>query len=204
LGYAQTKWAAETMLAAARARGFDVLCLRPSWIVGHDPRRIESGFIACLVRILAAVGAIPDLPGALNLVPVGFVAEACALLGLMQEPSTGFGPFHLGSIEAVQVARFGAAIASTGRAMGQVPLSVFLDRVSDELRQRPSLDLMLFRHIFVGSSSRPAIALPYIDGRVPVFDSTVTLRLLDEAGLPPPTLDLVALVRSCLRLPADR
>jgi thioester reductase-like protein len=203
LGYAQTKWAAETMLAAARARGFDVLCLRPSWIVGHDPRRIETDFIACLVRILAAVGAIPDLPGALNLVPVSFVAEACALLGLMLEPNTGFGPFHLGSVEAVQVARFDEAIAATGRAMGRVPISVFLDRVSEELRRRPSLDLMMFRHIFVGSSSRPAIALPYIDGRVPVFDSTVTLRLLNEAGLPPPPLDLFALVRSCLRPPAD-
>jgi hypothetical protein len=50
---------------------------------------------------------------------------------------------------------------------------------------------------------RPAIGLPYLDGRTPTFDATATLNLLREAGLPRPALDFNALVRSCLRLPAE-
>jgi thioester reductase-like protein len=203
LGYAQTKWAAETMLGAARARGFAVLCVRPSWIVGHDPRGIETNFIACLVRILAAVGATPNLPGRLNLVPVSFVGEACALLGLMQGPSAQNGACHLGAPQAMSNAHFADAIAATGRTMDRVPMSEFLRRVSAEMQQRRSLELMMFRHIFVGSSTQPAIGLPYLDGRAPVFDATATLQFLQDVGLPPPTLDLPALVRSCLRLPAE-
>ena len=203
LGYAQTKWASEMMLAAARTRGFDVLCLRPSWIVGHDPRGIDTNFIACLVRILAAVGATPDLPGRLNLVPVNFVAEACALLGLMDKPSAPHGICHLATNQAMTNAHFADAIAATGRAMDRVPMPEFQRRVSAELQQQRLLELMMFRHIFVGSSSRPAIGLPYLDGRTPTFDATATLNLLREAGLPPPALDFNALVRSCLRLPAE-
>ena len=120
----------KTMLGAARARGFAVVCLRPSWIVGHDPRGIETNFIACLVRILAAVGATPDLPGRLNLVPVSFVGEACALLGLMQGPSVPHGVYHLGATQAMSNAHFAAAIAATGRTMDRVPMSEFLRRVS--------------------------------------------------------------------------
>jgi thioester reductase-like protein len=201
LGYAQTKWTAEVMLAAARARGFEVLCLRPSWIVGHNLRGIETDFIASLVRIFAAVGATPDLPGALNLVPVDFVAEACALLGLQWPRNSEAHIFHLGAAEAKSNAHFAEAIATTGRGMDRVSLSVFLDRVSDEFRRQRSLDLMMFRHIFVGSPSRPPIGLPYLDGRAPVFDSTASLRVLQQAGLPQPALDLAAFARCWLQPP---
>jgi len=203
LGYAQTKWTAEKMLATARARGFNALCLRPSWIVGHDPRVIQTGFVASLMRIFAAVGAIPDCAGALNLVPVDFVAEACALLGLEQAPSLRTHIFHLGAAEAKSSAHFAEAIAAAGRAMDRVSISAFLHRVSTEFRQKRSLELMMFRHIFMGWPSRPPIGLPYFDGRAPVFDATASLRLLQRAGLRQPALDLAAFARCCLRLPAD-
>ena len=204
LGYAQTKWTAETLLATARARGFNVLCARPSWIVGHDQNGIETDFIASVVRVFAAIGATPMGSGALNLVPVSFVAEACALLGLSGSARVPVeqAVYHLGMAEAVSARHFAEAIAASGTPMERVPLPVFLARVSCELNAARSLDLMMFRHILVGSPSRPAIGVPYLDGRAPIFDSSVTLRTLRSAGLPPPALDLVALVRSCQRLPA--
>jgi thioester reductase-like protein len=200
LGYAQTKWAAEMLLDAARERGFEVTCLRPSWIVGEARRGIETDFISSLLRIFAATGATPDSPGALNLVPVSFVAEACALLGVSP---AGMLPakrsvFHLGSPEAVTSAGFAAAIAATGRQVARLPLADFLSRVALLLQQARSLELMIFRHIFLGSSSRPAIGLPYLEGRAPVFDSTASLRILQAAGLPPSRLDLQELARVCL------
>lgn len=201
LGYAQTKWTAEVLLSAARERGFDVICLRPSWIVGEARRGIETDFIASLLRVFAATGATPESSGALNLVPVSFVAEACALLGLSPAapPAAQRCIFHLGAPQAVTAASFAAALAATGRRMQRLPLAEFLSRVSLHLQQARSLELMMFRHIFLGSSLRPAIGLPYLDGRAPVFDSTASLRILQAAGLPPPNLDLTELARVCLQ-----
>ncbi len=83
--------------------------------------------------------------------------------------------------------------------MERLPLAEFMSRVSLHLQQARSLELMMFRHIFLGSSLRPAIGLPYLDGRAPVFDSTVSLRILQSAGLPPPELDMTELTRVCLQ-----
>jgi thioester reductase-like protein len=198
LGYAQTKWTAETMLAAARTRGFAAVCVRPAWIVGHDPRGIETDFIASVIRVFATIGATPETNGALNLVPVDFVAEACAVLGLARRANGCI--FHLGSAVPVCSEQFAAGIVANGIRMERVSLAVFLTRVSEELRQGRSADLTMFRHILVGSSLRPAIGLPYLDGRAPVFDSTLSLDILRSAGVPPPTIDIVSLVRDCLRL----
>jgi thioester reductase-like protein len=201
LGYAQTKWAAEVLLSAARERGFEVICLRPSWIVGEARHGIETDFIASVLRVFAATGATPDSSGALNLVPVRFVAEACAFLGLSPAatPASQRCIFHLGAPRAVTAAGFATAVAATGRRMERLPLAEFLARVSLHLQQARSLDLMMFRHIFLGSSLRPAIGLPYLDGRAPVFDSTASLRILQTAGLPPPEPDLAELTRVCLQ-----
>ncbi len=200
LGYAQTKWTAEVLLAAARERGFEVICLRPSWIVGEARHGIETDFIASVVRVFAATGATPDTPGALNLVPVDFVAKASALLGtsLAGTLPANLHVFHLGALEPVTAAGFAAAVASTGRTMERLPLPDFLARVSLLLQQARSLELMMFRHIFVGTASRPPIGLPYLAGRSPVFDSTLSLQVLQSAGLPPPKLDLPELARVCL------
>jgi thioester reductase-like protein len=197
LGYAQTKWVAECLLSAARQRGYEVICLRPSWIVGEARRGIDTDFIAILMRVFAAVGAAPDTEGALNLVPADFVAEACARLGL-NEVNAARAIGHLGAPSATTATDFSDAIAATGRAMDRLPLSDFMSRLSGHLRQARSLELMMFRHIFLGSSTRPAIGLPYLDGRAPVFDSTASLRALAAAGLPPPKLDLGELVRVSL------
>jgi thioester reductase-like protein len=205
LGYAQTKWTAEQLLAAARGRGFNVVRVRPSWIVGEDLPNVETDFIASLVRVFAAVGATPEEPGALNLVPVSFVAEACALIGLAgagaAEPPHGV--FHLGMPQAASTGRFAEAIAATGRPMARVKLAVFLARLAAELKATRALELLMFRHILVGSASRAAIGLPYLDGRAPIFDSTASLQILQAAGLPPPTLDLAALARRYRLLPAE-
>lgn len=197
LGYAQTKWVAETLLSAARERGFDVMCLRPSWIVGEARREIETDFIASLLRVFAATGATPETPGALNLVPVSFVAEACALLGITPA-GTLPAIVHLGAPEAVTSAGFAAAIAATGRQVERLSLADFLSRVSLLLKHGRSLELMTFRHIFLGSASRPPIGLPYLEGRSPAFNSTASLQILKAAGLPPPCLDLPELARVCL------
>jgi thioester reductase-like protein len=199
LGYAQTKWTAETMLAAARARGFDVVCARPSWIVGEGWDGMDTDFIANLVRVFAAVGATPEEPGALNLVPVSYVAEACALLGLTPALK---GIFHLGMPQAASTTHFAEAIAANGLPMQRVPLPVFLTRMAGHLRDARSLPLMMFRHILVGTAFRKAIGIPYLDGTAPVFDSTVSLQRLQEAGLDPPAMDLVQQVRCYLTVPA--
>ena len=200
LGYAQTKWVAEVLLAAAAERGFDVMRLRPSWIVGEARPALATDFIATVLRVFAATRATPASAGALNLVPVAFVAEASALLGtrLAGTLPAGRRVFHLGSPQAVTSAAFAAAIASTGLPIERVPVADFMSRVSLLVQQGRSLELMMFRHIFLGSRSRPAIGLPYLDGRAPIFDATDSLRILRAVDLPPPELDLPALVRICL------
>ena len=80
LGYAQSKWAAERLVAQAHARGLPSVILRPALICGHS----ESGagndedLIALLVRGCVALGHAPDLDWALDASPVDSIARAVA------------------------------------------------------------------------------------------------------------------------------
>lgn len=83
LGYTQSKWVSESIVACARARGLPVTVYRPPLISGDSTVGYpnESDFVWYLVKGCVALGSAPDLP-ALNLLlsPVDYVADAVVAL----------------------------------------------------------------------------------------------------------------------------
>ncbi len=80
LGYGQSKWVAEALVAAARRRGLTTVIYRPSLVLGHSRTGLgnDSDLFARLIRGSIALGAAPDIAWPLDPCPVDFVAAGIA------------------------------------------------------------------------------------------------------------------------------
>ncbi len=80
LGYAQTKWVAERLVEAARARGLPAAIYRPTLIAGRSDSGIgnDDDLFSRMLRGCVALGRAPDLDWTLDACPVDFVADAIA------------------------------------------------------------------------------------------------------------------------------
>jgi myxalamid-type polyketide synthase MxaB len=87
VGYSQTKWVSERRVLAAGAAGLPVTVYRPPLIGGHSQTGAwhHDDLLHRLLRGCLALGMAPDLPWALDLVPVDYVADAVSALAWMPE-----------------------------------------------------------------------------------------------------------------------
>jgi len=94
-GYAQSKWVAEKLVAAARARGLPVAVYRPGTISGDS--RSGAGnpkdFAISLVKSFVQLGAVMDMQDEVNLAPVDFVGRA--IVWLSRRPESIGETFHM-------------------------------------------------------------------------------------------------------------
>ena len=94
-GYAQSKWVAEKLVAAARARGLPVTVYRPGTISGDS--RSGAGnpkdFAISLVKSFIQLGAVMDMQDEVNLAPVDFVGRA--IVWLSRRPESIGETFHM-------------------------------------------------------------------------------------------------------------
>jgi len=94
-GYAQSKWVAETLVAAARQRGLPAVVYRPGTIAGDSAsgRGSPKDYAASFLKGCVELGAVPRLEAPVNLAPVDFVSRAIVWLS-RQRGSLGR-TFHL-------------------------------------------------------------------------------------------------------------
>ncbi|MER5729804.1 amino acid adenylation domain-containing protein [Streptomyces sp. NPDC002138] len=87
MGYTESKWIAEELLRKAGRAGLPVAVHRPHEITGDALSHTwDSGAALCeLFKIITELGLAPDLPVALNLVPVDHVAASIVHLAAHQE-----------------------------------------------------------------------------------------------------------------------
>ena len=92
MGYDESKWVAEKMLAAAAARGLPVSIYRPGEVAGHSQtgQSVEGHFLFAMFKGCLQLGAFPRLGNWLDLSPVDYVAEAIAHLMLHEPPGQTF------------------------------------------------------------------------------------------------------------------
>ncbi|KAI9175701.1 large subunit of alpha-aminoadipate reductase [Blastocladiella emersonii ATCC 22665] len=95
-GYAQTKWVAERLCAAAADRGVPVTVVRPGYIVGHSASGVTNAddFLWRLVKGCIELGQVPDIRNAVNMCPVDYVAECVVALVL--------GDHHAANADAIE------------------------------------------------------------------------------------------------------
>ncbi|MFI5986081.1 amino acid adenylation domain-containing protein [Streptomyces sp. NPDC051555] len=87
MGYTESKWIAEELLRKAGRAGLPVAVHRPHEITGDTVSRTwDSGAALCeLFKIITELGLAPDLPVALNFVPVDHVAASIVHLAVHRE-----------------------------------------------------------------------------------------------------------------------
>jgi amino acid adenylation domain-containing protein/thioester reductase-like protein/non-ribosomal peptide synthase protein (TIGR01720 family) len=94
-GYAQSKWVAEKLVAAARERGLAAAVYRPGTISADS--RTGAGnprdFAISLVKSFIQLGAVPEMPGEVNLAPVDYVARA--IVWLSRQGESAGRTFHM-------------------------------------------------------------------------------------------------------------
>ncbi|CAQ82547.1 MULTISPECIES: type I polyketide synthase [Photorhabdus] len=77
-GYARSKWAAERLLAQAKARGFSVNVIRPSSIVGDTQTGMfnpDNDHLWLFIKGCLQLGTYPEMENEVNMSPVDFVAR---------------------------------------------------------------------------------------------------------------------------------
>ncbi|WP_121968876.1 amino acid adenylation domain-containing protein [Leptolyngbya sp. BC1307] len=95
-GYAQTKWAAEKLILAARAQGIPVTIFRPGFIMGHSHTGATNtqDFLSRAVMGCIQIGSYPDLANFKNqIVTVDYASRA--IVYLSQQSACLGQTFHL-------------------------------------------------------------------------------------------------------------
>ncbi|HEX5052911.1 MAG TPA: amino acid adenylation domain-containing protein, partial [Planctomycetota bacterium] len=94
-GYAQSKWVAERLVAAAVARGLPASVHRPGRLVadGRIGRGNPADFASALLRLCRDLGQAVVMPGSFDLTPVDWAAAA--LVHILQRPDAIGRTFHL-------------------------------------------------------------------------------------------------------------
>jgi amino acid adenylation domain-containing protein/thioester reductase-like protein len=96
IGYAQSKWVAEKLIATAHARGIPASMYRPSRISGHSQTGVwnTSDFACRMIKGCIQMGIAPEqLISQENWVPVDYVSRA--IVHLSRQPASWGQVFHL-------------------------------------------------------------------------------------------------------------
>ena len=96
VGYSQTKWVAEKLLATAHSRGIPVSIYRPSRITGHSQTGIwnTNDFICRMIKGCILMRVIPQEPIVVeNWVTAAYVSQA--IVHLSQQKTSQGQAFHL-------------------------------------------------------------------------------------------------------------
>jgi amino acid adenylation domain-containing protein/thioester reductase-like protein len=85
-GYAQTKWVAEKLVAAANARGIPVCIYRPGMLTGHSQTgACQTNDLMCrIIKGVIQLKAAPDLNQWVNMTPVDYASKAIVYLSRQQ------------------------------------------------------------------------------------------------------------------------
>lgn len=122
-GYSQSKWAAETLVMAARNRGLPVSIYRLGMVTGHSQTGAFqlSNTICLLVKSLIQLGYGPELDMKMNLAPVDYIVQAIRYLSA--QPESVNKTFHLLSSHVLSMSELILNINDIGYAVAAIPYS---------------------------------------------------------------------------------
>lgn len=196
-GYAQSKWAAESLLEQAAERGLPVGIYRAGFI-GGDSRTgywNQEDFLCRLIRGSIQLGLYPDIAMEMPFVPVD--AAARAIVALSRRPASGPGIFHLLAAEPLSFRRLMAETLAAGYRLAPVPYERWLLILRDALPPENDLFAVLPFLIESGPGGETVLDL-FVRHEQPGWLADATRVRLAEAGLQPSVLDSAYLQR-CIR-----
>ncbi|HST62261.1 MAG TPA: thioester reductase domain-containing protein, partial [Longimicrobium sp.] len=172
--YTQTKWAADTLVQAAAARGVPVTVHRPAR-VGPDSRTGASNaedYFARMVRSAAELGAVPDMDWNWDVAPIEQVAAP--IVQAVLDPAWLGGTFHYFNPELLPFTAIAQAVRQAGWPVQVLPYAAWRERAlaAAQDASHPLFPLLpLFPRELKGG------------GLVPLFATPATTRLMEAAGV---------------------
>lgn len=189
LGYGRTKWVAERNLGTARARGLPVTIYRPGNISGDS----KTGYwpagdaLTRLIQGFARVGAMPDIPIAIDFTPVDYAAAA--IVGLLLKKESENHNFHIVHPDPVTSERFAGWARSRGLIDERLPMPDFLTRLNEAVRADPKMPIAAILPLFSAKLGRLGLSFIELVAWRPEFDTTATRALLADAGVDLPEIN---------------
>jgi thioester reductase-like protein len=177
--YAQSKWAAEKLVAEARARGLRATVYRPGTLTGAEAGGLcnDSDLLWRLVKGCIQLGCAPREDRPLDMTPVDYAALAIVCLS-RHAASTGKS-YHLVNPRPVSWHRLLDSIESRGYALERVPAPAWQQRLLDAARTSPEENALYpLLPLLTPASGRRAAPLGELR-----FDTRQTLETLSEMGL---------------------
>ena len=180
VGYAQTKWVAEKLVTIARSRGLPVSIYRPN-LASDSATGVFNphDHISLLLRACVHVGLTPVLEFRVSGMPVDCAARA--VLRLSKNPPPADMAYHLVNENDMSWNEFCKWFAARGLPLKQVPYPNWREAILKSL----------------GTDRENALVsvLPFVSenifnyARLPRFECSRTLRLLEGSGLACPAID---------------
>jgi thioester reductase-like protein len=180
LGYHEAKWVGERCLLHAADRGLPLTRYRPGEIGGHSRtgRCDTEHVILASFKGFLEYGAFPRLEFALDVAPVDYIAQAMTYLAVRKNV-TGRA-FHLTNPSPCPMSEGLAYLRDLGYRFQEVAFEELLDT----MRRSPD---------FTSNAVFPyEPALREMDSlslRIPLFDTSETLRALEGSGISCPPTD---------------
>ena len=126
-GYTQSKWVAEQLVLAARARGLPATIYRTARITGHSQTGATSNWKDLLNSFLKGcivLGAYPAAGGELAMVPVDYISRA--MVHLAQQPRSRGRAFHFFQPQPIPLADLMSLVRGAGYALTELEYGAWL------------------------------------------------------------------------------
>ncbi|TDD28033.1 amino acid adenylation domain-containing protein [Actinomadura sp. KC06] len=191
LGYAESKWVAERLVAEAGRRGLPVAVYRPYEISGTRDRGVwNTDTLMCAWwRTIAETGLSPRVELPLDLVPVDYTAEA--IVHILRTQSPDGRAYNLTNPNDARLSLVDERLRNMGYPVQEISYADWAKTVTERCQQDPHHPMTPFMLMFNENSSDPSLTVKemYFAETFPEFSRTNTIRATDDAGLDLPPVD---------------
>ncbi|MGV6808424.1 MAG: thioester reductase domain-containing protein [bacterium] len=182
-GYKQTKWVAESLMQAARERGFSVVIHRPGRIFGDTQTGTIDRLNDLLVNLLQAgvqMQQFPQVDTQLNVAPVDYVSRGIVSLG--QQSASLNQNFHYCNPQSITWSALWQTLTGLGYTLSPVSFAQWKMSVKQSVRTAKDKQLyLILQHL---------LRVPiYLFAEKPTFSTAKTMQKLAENQITCPALD---------------
>lgn len=191
MGYAQSKWVAESVMWEAHKRGIPMTVFRPGFIMGDQRTGVNNteDYVARMIKGCIQLGTYPHLPRQRKeLIPVDFVAKAIREICL--DP-TNFGKaYHLTPpTDSIDLADFFTEMNTTlGYTLKQVPYKEWVQQLIDDTKNSSDNALTPFLTLLSEELYKGKTAFELYEN-MPSYNSNNVEKALSESRLSFPVMD---------------
>ncbi|AFZ12486.1 amino acid adenylation domain protein [Crinalium epipsammum PCC 9333] len=164
LGYSQSKWVAEKLVAIARERGLPICIYRPGRIAGHSQTGIwtTTDLLCRIIKGCIQMGSIPDIYWMQDISPVDYVSKT--IIHLSRQPESLGKAFHVVNPQPLEWGKLVDCLCSFGYPLQRLPYQNWrsqLMNIPPENVLYPLLNIFSNENI----SEEATLALPKLDAQ---------------------------------------